>query len=264
VSFHIHDKEKIGVVGRTGSGKTTLLMALFRMFDLAGGRILLDGVDVARVPLRDVRRRIAIIPQEPVMFQGTVRLNLDPFGEATDAQLWEALTLVSLRLAVAEMGGLDAPVAEGGANFSLGQKQLVCMARCVLKKTRVLVLDEATAALDLQTDALIQRTIRRVFRERTTITIAHRLDTIIFSDRILAMAAGRMREFDNPAALLLNPRSMFNGLVEDTGPVASATLRRMAAQGPGDGDLRSGEASKRASVEAPRASVEGVVSIQKA
>jgi len=243
-------------VGRTGSGKTTLLMALFRMFDLAGGRILLDGIDVARVPLREARRRIAIIPQEPVMFQGTVRLNLDPFGECTDAQLWEALTMVSLRLSIADMGGLDAAVAEGGANFSLGQKQLVCMARCVLKNTRVLVLDEATAALDLQTDSLIQRTIRRVFRERTTVTIAHRLDTIIFSDRILAMAEGRMREFDTPTTLLANPASMFNRLVEDTGPVASSTLRRMAAQGPNDGEARSGDASKRASVEAPRASAE--------
>lgn len=137
---------------------------------------------------------------------------------------------MSMRMAVAEMGGLDSPVAEGGSNFSLGQKQLICMARCVLKKTRILVLDEATAAMDLQTDSLIQRTIRRVFKDRTTITIAHRLDTIIFSDKILAMASGRMKEFDTPTTLLQNPRSMFNMLVEDTGPHASAALKRMAAQ----------------------------------
>lgn len=142
---------------------------------------------------------------------------------------------VHLKKAVSELpGGLDSPVAEGGSNFSLGQKQLVCMGRCVLKRTRVLVLDEATAAMDLQTDSLIQKTIRAAFAERTTMTIAHRLDTIIFSDRILAMAAGQLREFDSPTTLLANPHSMFNALVEDTGPHASKMLRRMAAEGPKD------------------------------
>eukprot|EP00879_Flechtneria_rotunda_P005406 GHRR01005697.1.p1 GENE.GHRR01005697.1~~GHRR01005697.1.p1 ORF type:complete len:938 (+),score=327.51 GHRR01005697.1:3324-6137(+) len=235
VSFHVQDCEKIGIVGRTGSGKTTLLMALFRMIDMAKGRILVDGVDIGTLPLREVRKRISIIPQEPVMFKGTVRSNLDPFGEASDNELWHALALVHLKQAVADMpGGLDGPVFEGGSNFSLGQKQLICMARCVLKRTHILVLDEATAAMDLQTDLLIQRTIRRVFRGRTTLTIAHRLDTIIFSDRILAMAQGQVKEFDRPSTLLENPHSMFNKLVEDTGPVASAMLRQMAAAGPQD------------------------------
>jgi ATP-binding cassette, subfamily C (CFTR/MRP), member 1 len=235
VSFHIQDKEKIGVVGRTGSGKTTLLMALFRMFELAGGRIVLDGVDIASQPLQEVRRRIAIIPQEPVMFKGSVRTNLDPFGGSSDAQLWEALQMVHMKEAIAALpGGLDASVTEGGTNFSLGQKQLVCMARCVLKDTRLLVLDEATAAMDLQTDALVQRTIRKVFKERTTLTIAHRLDTIIFSDRIIAMSSGQMKEFDAPMRLLKNPKSMFASLVDDTGALASATLRKMAADGPQD------------------------------
>lgn len=236
VSFHIRDCEKVGVVGRTGSGKTTLLMALFRMFELAMGRIVIDGKNIAKVPLREVRSRLAIIPQEPVMFKGSVRSNLDPFGDATDNELWEALDMVHLKEAVSDMqGGLDAAVSEGGSNFSLGQKQLVCMARCVLKKTRVLVLDEATAAMDLQTDSLIQKTIRRVFKGRTTITIAHRLDTIIFSDKILAMASGELKEFDTPDNLLRVPWSMFNKLVDDTGPTASASLRRMAAEGPQDG-----------------------------
>ncbi|KAF8071336.1 abcC3 [Scenedesmus sp. PABB004] len=235
VSFHVADCEKVGIVGRTGSGKTTLLMALFRMMDLAGGRILVDGLDIAALPLREVRKRISIIPQEPVMFKGSVRSNLDPFGEASDNELWHALALVHLKQAVADLpGGLDGPVLEGGSNFSLGQKQLICMARCVLKQTHILVLDEATAAMDLQTDLLIQRTIRRVFRGRTTLTIAHRLDTIIFSDKILAMAQGQVKEFDRPAALLGDAGSMFNSLVEDTGPVASAMLRQMAAAGPGD------------------------------
>jgi len=235
VSFHIMDKEKVGVVGRTGSGKTTLLMALFRMFELAYGKIIIDNVNIAQLPLREVRSRLAIIPQEPVMFKGTVRSNLDPFSESPDKELWDALEMVHLKEAIAELpDGLDAAVAEGGSNFSLGQKQLVCMARCVLKKTRILVLDEATAAMDLQTDSLIQKTIRRVFKERTTITIAHRLDTIIFSDRILAMAQGQLKEFDTPDNLLKHPNSMFNKLVDDTGPHASATLRRMAAEGPKD------------------------------
>lgn len=237
VSFTIADAEKVGVVGRTGSGKTTMLMALFRMFKLAKGRILVDSVDISSLPLELVRSSIAIIPQEPVMFKGTVRSNLDPFGELSDADLWEALSLVSLRKSISEMpGGLDAHVADGGCNFSLGQKQLFCMARCVLKKTRVLVLDEATAAMDLHTDALIQKTIRRVFRERTTITIAHRLDTIIFSDKILTMADGHVIEFDPPSELLNNPDSMFCKLVNDTGPYASAALRAMAEQGPKDED----------------------------
>uniref|UniRef100_A0A7S0VCE4 ABC transporter n=2 Tax=Polytomella parva TaxID=51329 RepID=A0A7S0VCE4_9CHLO len=235
VSFHIKDGEKIGVVGRTGSGKTTLLMALFRMFELSYGKIVIDGRNIASIPLSKVRVGIAIIPQEPVMFKGTVRSNLDPFNDTSDEDLWRALELVHLKEAIAEMpGGLDAMVAEGGSNFSLGQKQLVCMGRCVLKKTRILVLDEATAAMDLQTDQLIQKTIRSAFRERTTITIAHRLDTIIFSDRILAMAAGQLKEFDSPTRLLGKKTSMFNALVEDTGPHASRMLRAMAAEGPKD------------------------------
>ena len=171
------------------------------------------------------------------MFKGTVRSNLDPFGQLSDADLWGALSLVSLKQSISEMpGGLDAHVADGGCNFSLGQQQLFCMARCVLKKTRVLVLDEATAAMDLHTDALIQKTIRRVFKERTTITIAHRLDTIIFSDKILTMADGHVIEFDTPSELLSNPDSMFCKLVNDTGPYASAALRAMAEQGPKDED----------------------------
>ncbi|KAF6262121.1 P-loop containing nucleoside triphosphate hydrolase protein [Scenedesmus sp. NREL 46B-D3] len=241
VSFHVQDCEK---VGQAHDGwhcrphrlwQTTLLMALFRMIGLAGGRIVVDGVDINSMPLREVRKRISIIPQEPVMFKGSVRSNLDPFGEASDNELWHALALVHLKQAVAELpGGLDGPVLEGGSNFSLGQKQLICMARCVLKRTHILVLDEATAAMDLQTDLLIQRTIRRVFQGRTTLTIAHRLDTIIFSDKILAMAQGQVKEFDKPSTLLQDPRSMFNMLVEDTGPVASSMLRQMAAAGPAD------------------------------
>ncbi|GFR52364.1 hypothetical protein Agub_g14922 [Astrephomene gubernaculifera] len=234
VSFHIKDGEKVGVVGRTGSGKTTLLMALFRMFELAYGRIVIDGINLATIKLQKVRAGIAIIPQEPVMFKGSVRSNLDPFGELPDSELWRALELVHLKEAVSDLGGLDSPVAEGGSNFSLGQKQLVCMARCVLKRTRILVLDEATAAMDLQTDALIQKTIRKAFADRTTVTIAHRLDTIIFSDRILAMASGQLKEFDTPTSLLQNPASFFTKLVEDTGPHASKMLRRMAAEGPKD------------------------------
>ncbi|KAI8465820.1 MAG: putative ABC transporter [Monoraphidium minutum] len=263
VSFHIRDCEKargggrgarVGVVGRTGSGKTTLLMALFRLLGLAGGRVLVDGADIASLPLQEVRKRISIIPQEPVMFKGTVRSNLDPFGEVPDNELWHALKLVHMRDAVAEMpGGLDGAVTEGGSNFSLGQKQLVCMARCVLKQTHILVLDEATAAMDLQTDVLIQRTIRRVFRGRTTLTIAHRLDTIIFSDKILAMGQGQVKEFDTPGALLGDPSSMFNRLVEDTGPAASATLRAMVAAGPPpDAEPGGGPAGSRThSLEAP-------------
>lgn len=171
------------------------------------------------------------------MFKGTVRSNLDPFGACSDNELWHCLSLVHLKAVVAELpGGLDAAVAEGGANFSLGRRQLVCMARCVLRRTRVLVLDEATAAMDLHTDALVQRTVRRAFAERTTLTIAHRLDTIIHSTRVLAMARGEMVEFDAPERLLARPGSMFSRLVEDTGPVASAQLRRMAREGPRDED----------------------------
>jgi ABC-type multidrug transport system fused ATPase/permease subunit len=210
LSFVIEPRQKIGIVGRTGSGKSTLLIALFRLVELCEGTIYVDGVDISRLNLTDLRRSLSIIPQDPVMFKGTVRTNLDPFGEHSDEQLWRAVELSHLRSDVEGFEKkLDHPVDENGANMSLGQKQLFCLARAVLRDSTILVLDEATAALDLETDALIQRTIRDVFYNRTILTIAHRLATIMDYDKILYLDKGHVLEYDFTSKLLADPNSHF-------------------------------------------------------
>ncbi|GLH03562.1 ATP-binding cassette sub-family C member Sur [Gryllus bimaculatus] len=222
VAFSIEPRHKVGVVGRTGAGKSSLMAALFRLAFKRDGRVLIDGVDTGVIGLHDLRRRISIIPQEPVLFSATVRQNLDPFGEFPDDALWSALDEVELKDAV---DTLEMRVAEGGANFSVGQRQLVCLARAILRNNRILVLDEATANVDPQTDALIQTTIRRKFAHCTVLTIAHRLHTIMDSDRVLVMDAGTVAEFDHPWRLLQRPNGVFSKLVKETGPLASVLAR---------------------------------------
>ncbi|KAG2426904.1 hypothetical protein HXX76_012691 [Chlamydomonas incerta] len=230
VTFKINDGEKVGAVGRTGSGKSTTLLALYRMFELGKGRILIDGVDIATLSLKRLRTGLSIIPQEPVMFTGTVRSNLDPFGEfKDDAILWEVLKKVGLEAQAQHAGGLDGQVdGTGGKAWSLGQMQLVCLARAALRAVPILCLDEATAAMDPHTEAIVQDTIKKVFDDRTTITIAHRLDTIIESDKIIVMEQGSLMEYESPAKLLANRDSMFSKLVDKTGAAAAAALRKMA------------------------------------
>eukprot|EP00883_Tetradesmus_obliquus_P000567 jgi/Sobl393_1/10597/SZX72300.1 len=230
VTFRLAHGEKAGVVGRTGSGKSTLLLALFRMFELDKGSIRVDGVDISSLALRKLRPSLSIIPQEPVVFSGTVRTNLDPFGEFSDAQMWEVLKKAGLEGQAKTAGGLDGKLDGTGAKaWSLGQQQLVCLARAALRDVPVLCLDEATAAMDPHTEQEVQAVIKRVFAGRTTLTIAHRLDTVIESDQTLVMEAGVLKEMAPPSVLLSNPESMFSKLVDKSGPQAAAALRQMAA-----------------------------------
>ncbi|KAJ2716063.1 hypothetical protein H4R19_000855 [Coemansia spiralis] len=216
LSFSVLPGQKVGIVGRTGAGKSSLALALFRIIESAGGQILLDGQDIAKYGLADVRSRLSIIPQDPVLFAGTVRENLDPFGQYSDHDIWRALEHAHLADFIRDKDErLEFEVAQGGENFSVGQRQLVCLARALLKRAKVLVLDEATAAIDNTTDAIIQQTIRSEFKHCTVLTIAHRLDTIMDSDMVLVIDAGRMGEYDTPQNLLQKENSLFAKLVEE-------------------------------------------------
>jgi ATP-binding cassette subfamily C (CFTR/MRP) protein 4 len=187
--------------------------ALFRLFHFEG-TILIDGVDTKSVPLQIVRAKISIIPQDPVLFIGSLRKNLDPFGKYSDCQIWQALEEVQMKnLIVSLPSGLETAVIEGGNNFSVGQKQLLCLVRAILRNTKIIVLDEATASIDLETDELIQLTIKRRFKECTVLTIAHRLNTVMDSDKILVMDSGRVAEFGEPQQLLQDTDGMFYSLV---------------------------------------------------
>ncbi|KAL6214047.1 hypothetical protein ACLB2K_013485 [Fragaria x ananassa] len=228
LSFTISPSDKIGIVGRTGAGKSSMLNALFRIVELERGRILIDGCDIGKFGLEDLRKVLGIIPQAPVLFSGTVRFNLDPFQEHNDADLWEALERAHLKDAIRRNSlGLDAEVSESGENFSVGQRQLLSLARALLRRSKILVLDEATAAVDVRTDALIQKTIREEFKSCTMLIIAHRLNTIIDCDRILLLDNGRVREYDTPEHLLSNERSAFSKMVQSTGAANAQYLRSL-------------------------------------
>jgi ABC-type multidrug transport system fused ATPase/permease subunit len=206
---------QVGIVGRTGAGKSTVTLALFRIIEPTGGRILIDGLDINQIGLHDLRSKLAIIPQEPVLFSGSIRFNLDPFDHYTDEQVWKVLDLSHLREFVNEFSaGLAHQVTEGGDNLSVGQRQLICLARALLKNSKILILDEATASVDYVTDSLIQETIRKEFAEATTITIAHRINTILDSSKILVLDKGSVKEYDTPDVLLNNRKSLFYSLAK--------------------------------------------------
>ncbi|XP_020156344.1 putative ABC transporter C family member 15 [Aegilops tauschii subsp. strangulata] len=214
ISCTFPGERKIGVVGRTGSGKSTLIQALFRVVEPSAGRIFIDGVDISLLGVHDLRCRLSIIPQEPTLFQGTVRTNLDPLQQHLDTEIWEVLRKCRLEEIVREDNRLlDAPVVEDGGNWSVGQRQLVCLARVLLMKKKILVLDEATASVDTATDNIIQKTIRQETDNCTVITIAHRIPTVIDSDLVLVLGEGRILEFDSPENLLRDESSAFSKLV---------------------------------------------------
>ncbi|KAJ3237858.1 hypothetical protein HDU81_008767 [Chytriomyces hyalinus] len=272
LSFSVKAGEKIGVVGRTGAGKSTLTLAFFRILNKFEGSIIIDGIDISKIGLRDLRSRLTIIPQDPVLFEGSLRFNLDPMSAYTDEVIWDAVKSVGLlesmqtgavsrnpsstdllktassstAAATAPMipksvdtnasasvgktpsGGLnltlDYEVSEAGNNFSQGQRQLICMARAILRQTKVFFLDEATASVDESTDANIQTTIRNSFKDATVVTIAHRLKTIIDYDRVLVLERGRIEEFDTPANLLGKPNGIFSKMCQESGELERLSI----------------------------------------
>ena len=220
VSFEVEGGKKVGIVGRTGAGKSSFTLALFRIIEATEGEMLVDGIDIAKLGLHELRSKITIIPQDPVLFSGSLRMNLDPFNAYSDEKIWEALKLAHLETFVSSLNeGLLYTVAEGGENLSVGQRQLVCLARALLRKTKILVLDEATAAVDLETDDLIQATIRKEFSDCTILTIAHRLSTIMDYDMILVLQNGEKVEYDSPEKLKRNSKSIFYSMCKDAGLV---------------------------------------------
>ncbi|KAJ2514082.1 hypothetical protein H4217_005958 [Coemansia sp. RSA 1939] len=213
LTFRVMPRQKVGIVGRTGAGKSSLTLALFRIIEAAEGKILIDGEDIFKYGLFDVRSKLSIIPQDPVLFAGTVRENLDPFGSYPDQEIWNALQHAHLAEYIrTKEEGLEFEVMQNGSNFSVGQRQLICLARALLKRAKVLVLDEATAAIDNSTDAIIQESIRKEFKDCTVLTIAHRLNTIIDSDMILALDNGKIAEYDTPQNLLSKENGLFKEL----------------------------------------------------
>ncbi|NXR60244.1 MRP2 protein, partial [Rhadina sibilatrix] len=214
---------QVGVVGRTGAGKSSLTNCLFRVLEAAGGKIIIDDVDIATIGLHDLRNNLTIIPQDPVLFTGTLRMNLDPFDQYSDEEVWKALELAHLKTYVQGLPeGLLHLVSEGGENLSVGQRQLVCLARALLRKAKILILDEATAAVDLETDNLIQTTIRSEFADCTVLTIAHRLHTIMDSNRVMVLHAGQIVEFDSPEELLMK-QGVFSAMAKDAGITMAET-----------------------------------------
>ncbi|XP_075021185.1 multidrug resistance-associated protein 1 isoform X10 [Calonectris borealis] len=219
INVTINGGEKIGIVGRTGAGKSSLTLGLFRINEAAEGEIIIDGINIAKIGLHDLRFKITIIPQDPILFSGSLRMNLDPFDQHSDEDIWRSLELAHLKNFVSSLPDkLNHECAEGGENLSVGQRQLVCLARALLRKSKILVLDEATAAVDLETDKLIQQTIKSQFEECTVLTIAHRLNTIMDYTRVLVLDRGEVVECGSPDHLL-QEKGIFYSMAKDSGLV---------------------------------------------
>uniref|UniRef100_A0A4W3HII4 ATP-binding cassette sub-family C member 5 n=1 Tax=Callorhinchus milii TaxID=7868 RepID=A0A4W3HII4_CALMI len=212
ITFDIKPREKVGIVGRTGSGKSSLGVTLFRLVENCNGSIIIDNVKISDIGLDDLRKKLSIIPQEPMLFIGTVRSNLDPYDQCTDAQIWDVLERTHMKESVSR-DQLDCEVTENGENFSVGERQLLCVARALLRHSKILLLDEATAAIDTEMEVLIHKTIQEAFSDCTTLVIAHRLNTVLNCDRIMVMDQGEIAEFDSPSALLANDSSQFRALL---------------------------------------------------
>ncbi|XP_040293699.1 ATP-binding cassette sub-family C member 9 isoform X6 [Bufo bufo] len=214
VKAYIKPGQKVGICGRTGSGKSSLSLAFFRMVDIFDGKIIIDGIDISKIPLHTLRSRLSIILQDPVLFSGSIRLNLDPECKCTDDRLWEALDIAQLKnLVKALPGGLDAMVTEGGENFSVGQRQLFCLARAFVRKSSILIMDEATASIDMATENILQKVVMTAFADRTVVTIAHRVHTILTADLVIVMRRGNILEYDTPERLLAQEDGIFASFV---------------------------------------------------
>nr|CAB3219627.1 multidrug resistance-associated protein 1-like [Phallusia mammillata] len=231
VSAEFRPHEKIGIVGRTGAGKSSLISCLFRLNDLSTGKLMIDDVDISKIGLTALRSCISAIPQDPILLAGTLRQNLDPFSSHTDEELWSALDKVQMKESIEVFSSkLEMQLAESGSNFSVGQRQLICLARAILRKNKILAIDEATANVDIGTDKLIQETIRKTFQHCTVITVAHRINSIIDCDRVLVMRSGKVVECDEPDTLLCKGGSEFGRMVDAVGKAESLSLRNAAKQ----------------------------------
>lgn len=218
ISASIKDGEKIGIVGRTGAGKSSLISTLLRMSELDSGSVIVDGVDISKIGLHTLRSNISVIPQDPVLFQGSIRYNLDPFEEHSDDAVWQALERSHLKDVVTKQEhSLHSKVEAAGENFSVGERQLICLTRALLRNSKILLLDEATASVDIETDHLIQTTIKEAFVSSTVLTIAHRLNTVANYDRIMVLDAGRLSEFDSPENLMRTEGSLFKEMMQAMG-----------------------------------------------
>ena len=227
LSLTLEAGERVGVVGRTGAGKSSLTLALFRVLEAEAGEVTLDGENIAGLGLQKLRRSITIIPQDPVLFSSTLRFNLDPSKEHPDQRILECLQLAGLGDAGSD---LDMEVQERGENFSVGQRQLICLARALLRSSKLLVLDEATAAVDPDTDAVVQRTVREHFQGCTVVTIAHRLNTVLDSDRVLVLEAGRVKEIGTPNQLLDDSNSALFSLAAHAGCISRHSQAQQDAE----------------------------------
>lgn len=223
LTMHVKGGERIGIVGRTGAGKSSIMSTLFRLVEISGGSITIDGMNISKIGLADLRSRLAIIPQDPTLFRGTIRSNLDPFHEHSDLELWSALRQADLVSDEASLDDklpgrihLDGIVEEEGLNFSLGQRQLMALARALVRNSQIIVCDEATSSVDMETDDKIQRTIAAGFKGKTLLCIAHRLRTIINYDRICVMDQGKIAELDTPFALY-ERGGIFRGMCDRSG-----------------------------------------------